>query len=197
MKKIASLFVRDWHGDRQARNEVTPGCEWVIAGEGVPTRKYDGTACMVRDGRLYKRYDAKKAKAPPQGFEPCQEAPDPSSGHWPGWVPVGDGPEDRWHREAWGTIITAFEGGLPNGTYELVGPKVQGGAEWWATAHQLVAHHQVGQLGVPTEFDALREYLARVPFEGIVWHHPDGRMAKVKRRDFLLPWPLKKETTDA
>ena len=25
--------------------------------------------------------------------------------------------------------------------------------------------------------------------EGIVWHHPDGRMVKIKARDFGLPWP--------
>ena len=24
--------------------------------------------------------------------------------------------------------------------------------------------------------------------EGIVWHHPDGRWAKIKRRDFGLKW---------
>lgn len=32
--------------------------------------------------------------------------------------------------------------------------------------------------------DELRGYLLMHTFEGIVWHHPDGRMAKLKRRDF-------------
>jgi hypothetical protein len=27
-------------------------------------------------------------------------------------------------------------------------------------------------------------YLHARPYEGIVWHHPDGRMAKLKKRDF-------------
>jgi len=48
-----------------------------------------------------------------------REAPDPVTGHWPGWVPVrADEPGDRHHLEA-------FQGGLDDGTYELVGPKVQ------------------------------------------------------------------------
>ena len=37
----------------------------------------------------------------------------------------------------------------------------------------------------PITFDTLREALTGdFRFEGIVWHHPDGRMAKLKRRDF-------------
>jgi len=39
--------------------------------------------------------------------------------------------------------------------------------------------------GLPT-FDTLRRDLSGDCFryEGVVWHHPDGRMAKLKRRDF-------------
>lgn len=113
MRKIISLFQRNYDGDRLVRNEVVPGAEWVLAGEGIATRKYDGTCCMVRDGKLYKRYDAKAGKQPPPEFEPAQE-PDSVTGHWPGWLPVGDGPDDRWHREA-----LFFAADLPDGTYEL------------------------------------------------------------------------------
>ena len=60
MRKIPSLFKRDYEGTRLVYDEVVPGSEWVLAGEGVATRKWDGTACMVRDGRLYKRYDCKR-----------------------------------------------------------------------------------------------------------------------------------------
>ena len=80
MKKIQTLFVRDWDGDRRyVLPEVAPGCEWVLKGEGVPTRKYDGTCVM---------------------------------------------------------------------------------------------------------FAGLAEWLHAHPYEVIVWHHPDGRMAKIKKRDF-------------
>ena len=38
-------------------------------------------------------------------------------------------------------------------------------------------------------FARLDGYLGTAALEGIVWHHPNGRMAKVKRRDFGHPWP--------
>lgn len=65
MQKIISLYQRNYDGDRLVRDQVVPGAEWVLAGEGQPTRKYDGTCCMVRDDKLYKRYDAKEGKRPP------------------------------------------------------------------------------------------------------------------------------------
>lgn len=184
MRKMLSLFQRNYDGDRLVRNEVVPGAEWVLAGEGVPTRKWDGTCCLVRDGKLYKRYDAKHGKTPPSGFEPAQE-PDPVTGHWPGWLAVGDGPEDRWHREGW-----AEAGGstIANGTYELIGPKVQGNPDAWEF-HFLMPHGAFHLLDAPRDFDGLRSYLASRPFEGIVWHHPDGRMVKIKAKDFGLRRP--------
>jgi len=42
MKKIPSLFQRNYDGDRQVRNELVPGSEWVANGEGLATRKWDG-----------------------------------------------------------------------------------------------------------------------------------------------------------
>lgn len=176
MEKIISLFVRDFANDpRYVTRDVTPGAEWVIAGEGRATQKLDGTACLVKDGKLYKRYDAKHGKPLPPNFMPAQE-PDPITGHHPGWVPVGDGPEDRWHREA-------FEGNEPNGTYELIGPKIQGNPEHMLQ-HILSPHGKLGLENGPRDFDSIMEYLRPLDVEGIVWHHPDGRMVKIKKSDF-------------
>ncbi|MFC6661810.1 hypothetical protein [Deinococcus multiflagellatus] len=72
MQKILSLYARNYDTDRRVRDEVVPGAEWVLAGEGVATRKWDGTSCLVRAGRLYRRYDAKKGRTPPPDFEPAQ-----------------------------------------------------------------------------------------------------------------------------
>jgi len=182
MQKVSSLFKRDYEGNRQIFNEVVDGAEWVITGEGVATEKIDGTACMVRGGRLYKRFDAKKGKIPPPNFESAQE-PDPITGHWPGWIPVGDGPEDKWHRD-----IDVFVANLPNATYELVGPKVQGN-KYDLKRHTLRLHGDNILAGAPTDFSGIMQYLNVHPqYEGIVWHHPDGRMVKIKRRDFGLSW---------
>lgn len=179
MQKIISLFQRNYDGDRLVRDEVVPGAEWVLAGEGFPTRKYDGTCAMVRDGKLFKRYDVKKGKTPPALFEPAQE-PDATTGHWPGWLPVGNGPEDRWFRAAFSPL-------LPDGTYELCGPHVQNNPEGFPQ-EKLVPHGKGVLIRLkgdfPRTFDGLKMFFETVDIEGIVWHHPDGRMVKIKKRDF-------------
>ena len=180
MEKILTLFVRNFEGDRLVRDEITPGAEWVARGEGVPTRKLDGTCCKVENGKLFKRYDAKNGKTPPAGFIPAQD-PDPITGHWPGWIAVGEGPEDKYHREAFDPLC------YPNGTYELIGPKINGNPEHHMK-HSLIRHGSVGFAGftVPRTFVGLKCFLASYPTEGVVWHHPDGRMVKIKAKDFGL-----------
>ena len=158
-----------------------PGAEWVVNGEGVATVKFDGTSCMIRDGKLFKRYDAKPGRTPLAGFEMSGE-PDQVTGRVQGWVPVGDGPDDRWHREA-------FEWEpLEDGTYELIGPKVQGNPHR-EDRHRLIPHGDDVLTTAPRTFDALRDYLYANPIEGIVWHHEDGRMVKIKAKDFGIKWP--------
>lgn len=220
MKKIISLFKRDYKSTRLVFDEVVPGAEWVIAGEGRATIKYDGTCCMVRDGKLYKRYDRKLSKSAykrkkrepdfvleerhfkpaPDGWEAAEPEANKHTGHWPGWVLVGDGPEDKWHREAaYSATNLLGELELNNGTYELVGPKIQ------SNPYQLKTHHlwrhgtatyrDFSKRYIPDDnlrtFDEIKDWLTHHEVEGIVWHHEDGRMVKIKRRDFGLPWPSK------
>lgn len=174
MKKIPSLFARNYETDRLVRDEIVPGCEWVTAGEGVATRKYDGTCCLVRGGKLFKRYTRHESRPVPDGFEPATEL-DPITGKQEGWVPVGDGPEDAADGEAF-----TYQ---PDGTYELCGPKVQGNPEGIST-HVLVRHGETERPDCPRDFEGIKAYLSNQDIEGIVWHHPDGRMAKVKAKDF-------------
>jgi hypothetical protein len=182
VNKIPTLFVRDWEGNRQLVTQaITPGCEWVMAGEGIATRKYDGSCCLMGEGKLYKRHEVREGKQTPLGFAEVDF--DEMTGKHVGWVPVGGGPEDKWHREA--LVFTTGGGGtLPDGTYELVGPKVQGNPEQ-SGAHALIKHSAAEVLAdAPRAFDELKAYLAAHDIEGIVWWHPDGRMAKIKGRDF-------------
>lgn len=181
MKKIISLFKRDYEGTHLVYDEVVEGAEWVIAGEGMATRKWDGTCCKIENRKLYKRFDAKQGKTPPEGFIPAQE-PDPVSGHWPGWVAVTISNEDRWLLEAAGGDPNDVD--LPNGTYELVGPKINGNPES-ITAHTLIAHGR-DSLNAPRTFSELKEWFKGKDIEGIVWHHPDGHMVKIKKKDFGL-----------
>jgi hypothetical protein len=184
MKKIPTAFDRDWNGDR-SRVVDTPhkDCAWVFAGEGVATRKLDGTSCLIRDGNLYKRRELRKGDKAPPLFE--QADYDEETGKTVGWVPCDIGPEDRWHMEAFEAA-----GGLPDGTYELIGPKVQGNPEK-RERHVLAAHNDPTLVlaDVPRTFDGLKDWMATRDVEGIVWHHPDGRMAKLKLRDFGIKRP--------
>lgn len=181
MQKIISLFQRNYHGDRQVRDEVTPGAEWVVAGEGLATRKYDGTCCLLREGKLYKRYELKQGKQAPLGFEPAQEA-DPVTSDIPGWLPVGPGPADRWHREAFASMAPAMLDEWDGYTFELCGPQIQGNPERFPTP--LLILHGNTPLLAPRDYKGLQGYFIDNDIEGIVWYHPDRRMVKIKGRDF-------------
>ena len=187
MNKIPTIFVRDM--SRQPAlviPEWVPGTEWVRDGEGMATRKYDGTSCMVRDGKLYKRRELRQGDVAPSDFESL--GTDENTGKTVGWVPVGDGPEDKYHREAFNLRLDSGFDGYSDGTYELLGPKVQGNKDRFDW-HVLLLHESaVAYPLAPRDFVSLKEFLTGNMIEGLVWHHEDGRMAKIKRRDFGLRW---------
>ena len=188
MKKIPTLFLRG--EDHIVTMEVNPEAQWVIDGEGVATRKWDGTACMVEDGKLFKRYTWRTknnhdpSQRPPDEF--IQTGPfDPERGKVEGWIPVRDTmKEDRWHREAF-----KEDAHFPDATYELIGPKIQGNPEG-APQHILVQHGAcILQPQPPRLWSLLNSYffalaMQGISIEGIVWHHEDGRMVKIKGKDF-------------
>lgn len=97
---------------------------------------------------------------------------------------MGQSPFAKFHAEA-----TAGWFGWKAGTYELVGPKVQGNPES-LSRHVLLSHARAeaiyllpfaGANSIRTTVRAL----AASGWEGIVWHHPDGHMAKLKARDLI------------
>lgn len=191
MKKIPTLFVRDFTRDngRYVTKEVTPGCEWVLAGEGVATRKYDGTCVMVDsdDGSVWARREVKAGKPPPPNFRAVET--DDTTGKTVGWEPAAQSSFAKFIAEA-----VEKQPVLLPGTYELVGPKVNGNPER-RLGHVLISHADAERvyLQVALTFDTIREDVVALAnedgCEGIVWHHPDGRMAKIKARDFRRETP--------
>jgi hypothetical protein len=175
MQKIPTMFVRDETiNGHPVTNQIKPECQWVLDGEGVATRKIDGTNVKIERGELFKRQKPRDRDYDEAAYVPCDRS----------------NPADRWAFEAFDAMDWKAEG-----IYELVGPKVQSNPEK-RERHELVhvvpwdSSLRLGDLDLTARtFDALRGYLSVQPIEGIVFHHPDGRMAKIKRRDFGLKWP--------
>lgn len=181
MKKISTLFEKDPKDLGRVTSIINKENAWVFEGEAIATRKFDGTSVAIIDGKLFKRFDAKKGRKIPDGAIPCQEA-DSKSGHHPHWIKCDrTKSEDRFFFEGFDSLTI-----LLDGTYELCGPKVQGNPERFET-HQLVKH---GSEIIDLEsvaFEDLKAFLMSddTDIEGIVFHHKvDDRMCKLRKSDF-------------
>lgn len=201
MKKIPTLYLRDYERTPPGRyltRTVTPGCEWVLAGEGVPTRKLDGVCVRIEEGGNVDNVQLVWFRREVKGLDilnpPLSTAlaagfvlsdVDATTGKTTGWEPAASSGFLKLLLEA----LAARQDWEP-GTYELLGPKINRNPEGEAE-HVLRRHGGIPFDAVtdaydppPLDYDGLRDFLLARPFEGIVWHHPDGRMAKIKRRDF-------------
>lgn len=183
MEKIPTLFERD------DRFKVTPTvrdeCSWVLQGQGRATEKLDGmnVRLTVRSGtlvRLEKRRNPDKAQK--------------KLGIRDGWyvdTSIED-PADRYLITAAGnTDVTDW----PDGEHaaEAMGPKIQGNPLNLEQLHCVPFNLEIPDYeGIPVTFDDLRAHVLALESryrpgqlaEGIVFHHPDGRRAKIKRKDF-------------
>lgn len=189
MQKIPTLFRRDPDDMRKVLPEITPGCEWVLSGEGTPTRKYDGTCCMFDGEKWWGRREVKPGKQAPASFIEVEH--DGATGKTVGWEPIEQSGFAKWHAEVIGGM-DEFVDDSDAGTYELCGPKINGNPESFH-GHILLRHSEADNLTdlvrTPADrpqqaYEELAAKLREMNYEGIVWHHPDGRMAKLKRRDF-------------
>ena len=204
MKKIPTLFERVFEDNRvkEVLNKVTPGMEWVLAGEGTATVKYDGACCAMIDGVFHRRYDCKKGKKPPAGFIPCCE-PDSVTGHWPGWIKCErDNPADKWFWAAYDYLRTGLcEGEIANksepfinylnfdlrdGTYEAVGKHFQGNP-YKLDCDMLISHGE-DIITVDRTFEGIKQYLSEHYIEGIVFWKDNSPQCKIKRSDFGYEW---------
>ena len=201
MKKMSTVYEMN-RDTGLVFDNVRPENKWVVEGEGIATKKFDGSACIFLNGKLYKRFDCKLNKKGdllrrqlgdkfvvtpelfrtlPEGAIPCIPTYDPITFHFPHWVPVfPDMPEDVYHSEALSNSDVELVEGQ---TYELVGPRV-GKNHYKIERHELWKHGLV-VVDVPDRsFNALKELIIEMNEEGLVFHHPDGRMAKIRRGDF-------------
>ena len=161
-------------------DKINPENEWALT-SGIATVKFDGTACAIIDGELYKRYDAKKGRKAPEGAIPCQEADE--YGHHPHWVKVTK--EDKFHIEGFENLEDKVDG-----TYELCGPKINGNKENFQI-HMLIKHgrNRISLDGYELSYNGIKMFLENKNIEGIVFHEKNGdRMCKIRRSDFGFDW---------
>lgn len=186
MKKISTLFKKDPKDLGLVTTEVSPENEWVINGEGIATRKWDGIATAIMDGSLFKRYDVKKGRTAPTGAIPCQE-PDEITGHHPHWVKCErTNPADKYFFMAFDNLEDKSDG-----TYELISDNFQGRHSKKnpenITGHKLIKHGVESFELNDLSFDAIKAFICNPDndVEGIVFHHKtDGRMCKIKKSNF-------------
>ena len=185
MKKIPTLFVREYDsGGVILRREVKEGFGWVLEGEGEATEKVDGAACAIINGTLYKRYDAKWGKEVPKGAIPCQDAPDPYTGHFPHWVKVDTRiAADKWFVQAWANTPWVYG----DGTYEAIGLHFQGNP-YGLDADFLEKHGRIKIKDFPRDFDGMKEYFRTHYIEGVVFWKDGEPKCKIKRSDFGFRW---------
>lgn len=178
MDKIPTIFERDWEGDRsRVLNQVVPGCEWVFEGQGNALRKYEGTCVMFDGERWWARREVKEGKEAPPNFRPVSH--DHVTLAAVGWQPIEDSPFAKFFSEARPEAIH------DQGTYELVGPKINKNPEGYGQ-HALVRHDLCEGVGnLERTYEGIQSFLKESGWEGIVFHHEDGRrLAKIKGRDF-------------
>ena len=186
MEKISTLYKKDPNDLGRVINELVPENNWVINGDGIATRKFDGTATAIINSELYRRYDCKIDKETgeykkliPIGAIPCQ-SPDKLSGHHPHWIKCNrNNPTDKYHFKAFDELQNKVDG-----TYELCGEKVQRNPEK-IEGYKLI-NHGCEILDISDySFENLKKYLTITDIEGIVFHNKnDGRMCKIRKDDF-------------
>lgn len=175
MRKTPLLFKREGN---YVIPELNPAAAWVSEEPTIAHRKYDGI-CMLRSGtsEWFFRKDV-------------------------GWIPVKEGSfYEQWKEAVCQSpldcdIMDDRNGTYESGTYELVGPKINGNPEG-TKQHRLMPHNRAQQLGdiqmldlhlaesVQQMYDDLKRVLFYLPIEGVVFKDIEmSRQAKLRRKDF-------------
>jgi hypothetical protein len=183
MKKIPTLFERiiENHKIVDILPNITKGCEEAFL-YGDATKKLDGSCCAIINGVFYKRYDA-KGKCIPVGAIPCQEEPDPVTGHMPCWVKVdANNKADKWFVQAYNNT----PGEKNDGTYEAIGKHFQGNV--YGLCDDILEQHGVKIVNVKRDFESIKQYLKDNYVEGLVFWYNGEPVCKIKRSDFGFVW---------
>lgn len=184
MRKIKTIFDRDWTGNKKVINK--PLIDLELLKNAVATEKLDGTnvRLTVRNHtlvRLEKRCNPSKIQKVKGIEEPWYTEAYESE------------PNDRY---MWEAAKNTDLSDAPDGEWsgEVLGPKVQGNP--LNLEKHIIALFSLGKVpsfdDVPLDYEGLKAWIPRQKskygkdcnIEGIVWHLPNGDMYKIKCKDF-------------
>ncbi len=186
MRKISTIFERNWETDRKVNSQLIVDFDFANA---IATEKLDGTniRVTVRNGivvRSEKRRNPSKLQKQNGIVDPWYVDIDEQSS------------ENKWMVAA---IKNTDFSGVPDGEWpaEAIGKNIQGNP-LNLEGHQVFIfslpswRDRIQLSDAPYTYAELREYLNTKQssignnclMEGVVWHHPDGSMVKIKRKDF-------------
>lgn len=210
MKKIPTLFKKQY--DKNGRYMG------VIPKYNIPidpkqrivavTVKYDGTACAIIDGKLYKRYDVKPGRKKPEDAIFC-EGYIADRPHNPSWIPCKRNHiEDKYYWAAYNRGYSyqdedlSFAHDLCDGTYELIGKHIQNNP--YNLQSEILVRHGADIVGImplwgdPTEaYNYFKDILDIAWIEGLVLWTTDEYfnlskpIAKIRKKDFGFKWGRK------
>jgi len=184
MKKIKTIFERNWEGDRKIIDKPLFKENDFI--EAIATEKLDGTNVKVtirnhEAVRLEKRRNPNKIQKAKGIEEPWYEDANEFN------------PSDKWIFDALkNTNLTKISDGEFNG--EAVGTKIQGNP--LKLENNRIVFFTLGQVpifdNVPITYQELKEWLPKqiskygnnCKIEGIVWHKNNIPFGKIKLKDF-------------
>ena len=184
MKKIPTIFDRDWDGNRGVIDKLVVDYPFD---EAIATEKLDGmnVRLTVRNHtlvRLEKRRNPSKIQKAKGITDPWYVDAFPQD------------PEDQYLWDAANNIDLAVLD-VPDGEWsgEAMGVKIQGNPlnlrERTICLFSLMMAPKINK--APNTYEELKEWLPKCLsqfgagyIEGIVWHHPTAGMVKIKTKDF-------------
>lgn len=188
-KKMTALFEIDRvnHIGTEVINEKSA---WVFTDPTHATVKRDGTGVVITaDGEAFVRRSVKKGKKIPEGFLLAEF--DAFTETMFGVEPV----EKSGFRKMFNEAVENLTEPLTEGTFELVGPKINGNPEGF-DKHVLIRHGSEDFVEIPDlrtinrddAFAILKEIFTDLKergIEGVVWWGLDDRRVKLRVHDFF------------
>lgn len=196
MKKIKTIFDRNWEGNRKVIDRYSDGivfdsltksvwADYFPTHKIIATEKIDGTNIRVTI-RNHTVVRVEKRRNPTK-LEKAKGIAEP----W--YIDATESSEDKWIMDA---VKNTNFSEIPDGEWsgEAVGLNIQGNP--LNLDKNMVVFFSLGQCpvfdDVPVDYEGLKKWLPKQKskfgkdcgIEGIVWHLPDGSMYKIKNKDF-------------